>query len=330
MAKKGIKITWKNYAMIMGRINKFFQKDTVRYRGEYEDIIEDKEESVKNLRKYLAGEIAEFKPAYRKEMKKVYDPYIEGRCEIHPVHENAKTDKYISEAYRTKKMECILAITDKYRATVIPVYIGNEVFITGDKMVIRDNRTVEWIQTIKSEPMSTYKRMNKSLEYVFIHREITREEEGNRLKSCVYEHLNGCDVTWDMCGTEYFPESLSWESRSIHDDIFDSARKVIERIDYKKCIFEPINEQLEVGDSIYTAIGSIQLVINLPEIAKNGFLSKTVNDNLYFLSEGEPVYDICVLVNKVLEKEGYYDGDDADPLLDDMYDYVSDDMYDWD
>ena len=324
MAKKGTKITWKNYAMIMGRINKFFQKDTVRYRGEHEDLTEDKKENAKNLKRYLAGEIPEFKPMYKKEMKKkIYEPYINGRCEIHPVHNNAKSDKYISEAYRTKKLECILAITDKYRDSVIPVYIGNEVFITGDKMIIRDNRTVEWIQTIKSEPMSVYQRMDKSEDYVFIHREITKEEEGNRLKSCVYEHLHSCDITWDMCGTEYFPDNLSWIAHIVHNDIFDSMRRIIEDIDYERTIFEDINEQLEVGESTHEMISHIQILINLPEIAKNGFLSKTVNDNLYFLFEGVPVYDICDLVNNVLEKEDYYDsyldGEDTDPEPNDDY-----------
>lgn len=323
-----MKITRKNYAAVMGRINKFFQKDTKRFKGRQlvnEDFLMSKEERLKEI---MEVGWQNYYPSLKMVWHDFYDPYIKGKCEIHPLQERLKDGKehpLPTPAYIEKRSECILAITDMYRDTVIPIYIGNDVIITGEKMIIRDNHILEYIMDFNdSRKLIPYAIKNKTEEYVFYHKTITPEDRSNAIKGCIYNLLHGLDVAWDFDGAENFPENIRWEARSVHNELWSAVGRSVESIDYNN-IVGGINKQLEpLKGEERESLNRIQLIIDLPEIELNGFNSEKLNDCVYFLFNGVPTYDMIDLVDRILTEEGY--NTDPEPI-DDGIDYDDWDSY---
>lgn len=222
------RVTERNMFAIMGKINKFLQKDTRRYVGIKTHKVGVRMEKFGN----------EEYPVPILEEKETYLPFI-GGCHEHwirrDIREKMKKGDRIFKDDMRQYHEVLLAVYDCHEMECIPIKAGFTVEITGDRMTIRENDVV-YKNNIAGEHVCIRNKERSSYQN-FYHMEIPEEEKREETRKSLYSTLSSVyDSVLMEDFYEEFPSYIADTLRERSDDFYRIISSQIENLDIRKNI----------------------------------------------------------------------------------------------
>lgn len=201
------KITERNAANVMGKVNTFFKKDVKEDLGM--KMVEVGREPVFDERGKLFWE----KPIW--EEQRVFVSYT-GRCDVHWLRkEYLKKVKNGERIFTHDKTDCLLAISTPYDTDCLPISIGDTVELKGNQLIVK--------RCIMNGCYSIRR---------FVQTVVNSEERTAELKHGLYSHLTWfCDnsLWWDIAMEEF--HGMACEINCIDSEIHHAFGNLIEEID---------------------------------------------------------------------------------------------------
>lgn len=320
-----VRVTTKNAAAVMGKINTFLRKETKEYVGLRQHKVGIKEESF--------GDETFKMPIY--EERETFVPLM-ARCEEHHIHkeirEKIKKGERLFHDDMHQYNRVLLAISDKYRTNCIPILAGYEVSITGDKMTIKENDVCYELVGFDGK-VTRMKNKDKSSYSTFYHMPFSEEERMSKIKEGVSAMFDVCNQIYycvDLYDMDY-PDWIKSSIRSLHSDLTRSVCDILDADDFDLTKDEII-ETLYYDADYCESKKEVKVHINLAAI-RNGI--ENAGKEAFFFTCGDEVFDDLypLIENGLLgdEIKEYYDrvkeSGDCDDYCD--YDYDFDD-YDFD
>ncbi len=286
-----MKVTEKNMAMIMGRINKFFEKDTKVYLGIGKRVVG------KTTLTLPGGSIAV--PVY--EDYERYEPIV-GRCKVHWMRKKLE-DKIKNNGYYTLTAEeeydyhnILLAIEDKYSVNCIPIYAGFDVKITGNSLIIRENDTYSKVFGIGDDYPKTIKVKNKATYEYFYHMPISEDELKERTR-------DGIMSLFELSDQSYYFDNHEFDSdeNELHSILRNYIYDLITKIDLDA---DSASLRVDIDSNCsYELNDDIFIHINIESIKKNGISDVEGISDLFYYTYGEEKFtSLHSLMNKIMNK----------------------------
>lgn len=225
------KVNEKNMYAVMGKINTFFRKPTRRYLG---------------IKKMYCGEKPITKPDgsivcvpdfYEEEC---YKPYY-GDCEEHHIRKKIRNELKNNElvTYDEHRISntVLLAISDKYSSTCIPIKVGYVVEITGERLSIRQNDVVTHMDFYDGR--TSWKNRDRS-EYIhFYHMPISYEEELEVIRDGLYNLCSSYDINYLCTDIVDAYGELNFDLiKETHGNLLDLITDVIKNLDLTDDVFD--------------------------------------------------------------------------------------------
>ncbi len=277
-----MKLTEKNAAMIMGRVNKFFEKDTKIYRGickrKTGDIIK------------INGTELQF-PVY--EDYERYEPFI-GGCNVHWLYKKKNNIKYKYTDELSADIP-ILAIKDKYSTSLIPLYVGNDIKITGDSLIVKDNTVIQKFYNELDGMSASIRIKEKSTYTYFYHMPISDEDKHEVIRKGICELY---DISSSNCLLEEYEEDtdknfINKLESIITMAIFDAIKNYLDMGEDKTSIrISPdFNGFINLDKDIYFNINIARIRDGIDNVKPAEVLTYTYGDNC--------ITDLGVLLNQI-------------------------------
>ena len=309
-----VRVTTRNAAAVMGKINTFLRKETKEYVGLRQHKVGVKEET-------FDGHTFKM-PVW--EERETYVPLM-AKCEEHHVHKEIRKKIKKGEKLFHDDMHqynrVLLAISDKYRTNCIPILAGYEVSITGDKMTIKENDVVFEIPEFNGK-VRRMKNKEKSTYRTFYHMPFSEEEKQQKVKE-------GVSALFDLCNQIYYcvdlydmdyPDWIKSSIRSLHSDLSRSVCDILDADDFDLTKDE-IVENLYYDEDDCESKKEVKVHINLAAI-RDGI--DHAGKEAFFFTCGDEVFDdLYPLVENGLlgeEIKEWFDSKE-ESSYDDDYDY---------
>lgn len=275
-----MKLTERNAAMIMGRINKFFEKDTKIYR---------------EIHKMKTADIAETNetglqfPVY--EDCKKYEPFI-GRCNVHWLRKE-ENKGYANDIPGDIP---ILAIEDKYSKSLIPLYAGNDIKITGNSLIIKDNTIIQTLYNpIDGSFIASMRMKEKSTYTYFYHMPISDEDKREAIRKGICDlydmasnHLNLLEG-YEDADRNFINELESIITMAVYDAIENYLDMGEDKTSIR--ISPDFNGFINLDKDIYININIARIRDGIVNIKPDSVLSYTYDDSI--------ITDLGVLLNQI-------------------------------
>lgn len=275
-----MKVTERNCANIMGHINKFFKKDTKIFLGE--------KRVVDGYETELFGDTEINVPIYV--TKDVYDPYV-GKCEFHWLKGQSQEATHYSKSMKRIIKTPLLFIRTSYSESGIPIFEGDDVRITGDRMVIKDNYYIGYIH---KNPI--YRE--------FYHMPITEEERLETVRDGVYSAFDRTDQS----DIDYTDEDCLYHA--IYRDLQMSAYDIIESIDLSSDV---VRKKLWYETSRTVDNIDVIMYINISDIRNSNDINLVKDDVIFYLFKDKKYTDVIELAEAVfLDQYPDYFGSEDD------------------
>lgn len=287
-----MKVTEKNMAMIMGRMNKFFEKDTKIYLGVKKRVVG------KTTLELPGGAVSI--PVY--EDYEGYEPIV-GRCKVHWMRKKLE-DKVKSNGYYTLTAEeeynyhnILLAIEDKYSVNCIPIYAGFDIKITGNSLIIRENDTYSKVFGIGDEYPKTIKFKNKTTYEYFYHMPVSEDELKERTRNGIMSLFELSDQSYYIGNHEFDSD----EQNELHSMLQSRIYDLITKIDLDA---DSASLRIDISsDCSYELNNDIFIHVNIENIKKNGISDiESITDLFYYTYGEEKFTNLYSVITKIINK----------------------------
>lgn len=288
-----VKVSEKNAASVMGKINIFFRKEVKEDIGL--KMVQVGSEDIFGER----GRLLWKKPIW--EEKNVFQSYT-GRCYVHALREKylekMKNGERVSNYDKT---DCLLAISTPYNTDCIPISIGDVIELKGNQLVIKHSYLKGLYSTRK-----------------FIQLASTKEEKVDELKRGLFNHLTWfCDdsMWYDIAADEF--EGMMIDVNCVNREIQHAFAHFIDEIDLSQAsgTFRKTISMKDIAEDYYVRNDdfNFDIVVNLDAVDKNS------NEVFNIILDGKSV-DSFGVICKAFERDNNDESDDESANCD-FYEY---------
>ena len=286
-----MKVTEKNMAMIMGRINKFFEKDTRIYLGIGKRVVG------KTTLDLPRGAISI--PVY--EDYERYEPIV-GRCKVHWIRKKLEDkiknngDYILTAEEEYNYHNILLAIEDKYSINCIPIYAGFDVKITGNALIIKENDTHSKVFGIGDSYPKTIKFKDKTTYEYFYHMPVSEDELKERTR-------NGIMSLFELSDQSYYIDDHEVDSdeNELHSMLQSRIYDLITKIDLDA---DSASLRIDIpSDCSYELNNDMFIHVSIENIKKNGISDVEGITDLFYYTYGEEKFtNLYSIMTKIMNK----------------------------
>ena len=286
-----MKLTERNAAMIMGRINKFFEKDTRIYLGIGKKVVG------KTTLELPGGDFEV--PVY--EEYKRYEPVV-GVCKVHWMRKHFEEKIRVNGIHTLTDEDVyhyhniLLAIEDKYSVNCIPICAGFDVKITGNALIIKENDTHTKVFSIGDSYPKTIKFKDKTTYEYFYHMPISEDELKERTR-------NGIMSLFELSDQSYYIDDHEVDSdeNELHSMLQSRIYDLITKIDLDA---DSASLRIDIpSDCSYELNNDMFIHVNIENIKKNGIFDvESITDLFYYTYGEEKFTNLYSIMTKIMNK----------------------------